>query len=78
MFPELTLQYRPAWAKHVEGRYSQAMLVDGERVPQFVEMKCEVCGDARRATCHQGMPRSHITKFAQEHLHRAPMAPIKP
>ena len=73
---ELTFRYSPLYAKHVVGRYSPARLVDGKREPQRVVMRCEVCGDQREVKCLQGMPRQHVSRFAQVHPHRAPMRPI--
>jgi hypothetical protein len=72
MAQELTEVYSPLWAPHVKGRYSAVELdPEGKREPQRVVARCEVCGAEYRNVCMQGMPRQHISRFAQVHSHKS-------
>ena len=72
----LTLSYSPLYAQHVKGRYEKRVLdPDTKRpAPQRVVMVCEVCRAVREVECRQGMPRQHISRFAQVLLHRGSFA----
>ena len=79
MAEELSIEYSPRWAPHVKGRYSRRVLDPDTKMPepQRVEVTCGVCGQQYRNLCRQGMPRQHISRFAQQHLHRAPLQPAR-
>jgi hypothetical protein len=64
------ITYDPMFAKHVKGWYEKARLgPDNTREPQKVYMICEVCGQKAQRECLRGVPRQHITVFAQLHMH---------
>lgn len=79
MRAETWLEYRPAWAAHVVGRYSKRIYDSeaGSYEPQSVSAVCEVCREHfGPIECRSGQPLSHVDKFAVgEHLHRDRMAP---
>jgi len=70
------IEYRPAWAQHVRGEYTERD-ADSE---QTYKVTCETCGESwGPAKCLSGRVRNHIATFAMHHLHRKPlMEPIPP
>ena len=76
MEAELELSYSPLYASHVVGRYEKRVLDPETKqpMPQRVVMTCEKCGATRQVECRQGMPRQHVSRFAQLHLHRGSFA----
>lgn len=81
---ELTEQWTPQQAAHVEGRYERRKIdpVTHLPEPQSFEVRChhvsdkgEACGQRWRSTCTSGRVRQNIVMFAMSHLHRDPFAP---
>ncbi len=79
----LTEQWKPQQAPHVEGRYEvrTADPATGMPEPQAFEARClfvsesgEVCGQRWRGSCSSGRVRQNILSFAMRHLHRDPFA----
>lgn len=70
------VEFRPRWASHVLGEYTERT-VDTETMipePQKWKATCEICKETwGPATCDSGMVRSHISKFAIAHAHRNPL-----
>lgn len=70
--------YSPTWAPHVVGTYPERVIdrETGEADPQLVEMVCTICRDTHRVKCTTGAVRQWILRFAANHIHRDPLAPI--
>lgn len=76
------VEYRPRWAQHVRGEYTEREF-DAETnqyAEQTYKVTCETCGESwGPAKCLSGKVRNHIAMFATHHLHRNPlMDPIPP
>lgn len=70
--------YRPSWATHIDGSYTERTVDDdGMPEPQQVFCKCEVCGHQWQTKCSSGLVRQHISTFARVHLHRDPLGGSK-
>ncbi len=73
------IEFRPEWAKHVVGEYSERT-ADEQGIPeeQLYRAKCTTCGESYGPLkCSSGLVRQHIARFALLHLHRDPLAPIR-
>ena len=73
-----TLTYRPPFAIHVRGEFDERRVEDGMPVEQTVKVWCEWpgCNGYWQTRCASGRVRAHIQRYASQHLHRDPMAPI--
>ena len=58
--------YRPEFAPHVVGEIEPSRGSDELRV----SIRCEKCHATFRTACPSGHPRTHVKKFAVQHLHR--------
>jgi hypothetical protein len=72
--------YRPPYAPWVLGTFNERRMENGLPVEQKVKMTCEFagCGGSWQTTCNSGHVRTHIQRFANQHLHRDPMSPLPP
>ena len=77
-------EYRPKWASHVKGTYSERQYDEGGiPEPQLVQCWCEwpECGAYWQIHCETGATRAHIARFASVHIHKdvfAPRPPLEP
>lgn len=71
------VEWSPQSAPHVKGRYTRRTFdEDGQPEEQRWEARCETCGGSHQGGCMSGNVRSHIARFAAQHLHRDPLAPV--
>lgn len=78
----MTREYRPRWAPHVVGRYSEVegdpdtrQVAEGQRY----EIVCEACGERwGPTTCTSGLVRQRIARFAAQHQHQGHWGPQVP
>jgi hypothetical protein len=71
--------YRPKWAPHVAGSYTEREFDPEERryLPQQWQASCEVCRAQHGPVwCESGLVRDHVSTFALAHLHRDPLSPV--
>jgi hypothetical protein len=63
-------QWRPPFAPLVLGEYEARPIVEpGETPEQRWSVRCERCGATFRGVCTTGAVRSHIARFAAQHVH---------
>lgn len=85
MSEEQWIDWSPAWAPHIKGRYT-ARIRDpesGRSEPQKVTMRCThegeggVCGATWQTVCASGNVRVHINNFAKAHAHKDFASPAR-
>lgn len=70
---EKWIEWRPKYAPHVIGRYTERQIDPETHQPieQRYSVECEKCGDKWGPThCTSGLVRSKIANFATVHAHR--------
>jgi putative heme iron utilization protein len=74
MSDEKWIEWRPTWADHILGKYTERVADEETGLPeaQRVVVECTQCKAIWKTWCSSGSVRQHIQRFAFLHTHKDP------